>query len=510
MAGLSHIIRLNPKLYKELMSIVTAKVFYQALKDSDERTQQALTTILSFGFKFKEISDVNIPVLINLLESPGIVIRGKTLLCFMFLLKNSTGVLIDLSKSKFFAILDKLLKDNYKYVQFCLHHFLDTLSEKIMQILKSALEGNFSLFSVLPTIFNSVSGRMKLPFPAFIKCISGLLIKDIFETNQIILEILESLTKSKQLKSYSELVITHLFPNLLETLNRNVDTRFRCLKIFFDIAIPFMFDDEIYDPLNISKFSTKIMNEVLVKRLIPLCNDLIEDTEPIPLYCIKLLCYIIERCPEYIAVVKSHGLVLQLLSHFKAGDQKLSMHLMQIIKKFIDSGEVTIDELIEYSLIENFNSVFKYVISSDWCIELTLDILYDLLFALSSRYRDKPNHETFILVENLVICTDLLQSEEDNISEKSAHCLLFILQLFGQYLTLNCSLEQGKALLQILNYNKSGLQKVCIKVVKGVVENLNVPGIMEKIVVLRRHENEEIARIAVEIQTILKSKPKYK
>ena len=250
------------------------------------------------------------------------------------------------------------------------------------------------------------------------------------------------------------------------------------------------------------------MNEVLVKRLLPLFSELLEDAEPVPLCCIKLLSYILERCPEYVAVVKSHGLVTQLLTYLNAGHKNLGMHLMQVIKKFVDSGEISVDELIELSFIEKINSVMAYFVEKDWCVEITLDVLYELLLILTARYREKVTPAAYSLVDNLVMCTNLLQSEDDAISEKSAHCLLLLLQLFGVYLTQNCNLAYGEALVKILSYNKSGLQKISIKILRGVIEYLNIPGIMEKILALRRHENEEIARIAIEMQSILRSKGK--
>lgn len=509
LAALSHIVRLNTPLAVNLFNIITPRHFYQTLKEADERSQQALISIVCYSLQSKEPVEINIPVLVNLLESPGIVIRGKTVLTFMFLLKNSTGYLLDLVPTRFFLLLDRLLKDNYKYVQFCLHYLLETLADKTITILRLATENNFNYFSVLPFIFNSLSGHMKLPFPVFIKYVSSLLLKDLPETSQKLLEILESLsTKSKQLKSYSELVINHLLPSLLDSLNSNIDTRFRCLKIFYDICIPFMFDEEIFDPSNLSKFSTKLMNEVLVKKLIPMCYDLIEDIDPIPLYCIKLISYILERCPEYINVIKSNGLIGSLLSHFNSDDQKLSMHLMQIVKKFVSCEDMTLDEVIQLKLVQKVNSVLEYVVVQDWCVEITLDILYELLFAITSRFREKASNGLHGLADNLVLCTQLLQSEDDSVSEKTAHCLLLILQLFGTHLAQTCSPDQGKALLQILGYNKTGLQRVTIKTLKGVLENTSVPGTLEKIIPLRRHENEEIARTALEIQNFLKIKSK--
>lgn len=505
--ALSHIINLKPKLFTDIQQVLTLGNIYQNIKEGDERTQQALISIINFALQYKEITDIDITAVLPLLESPGIVIRGKALLCFMFAIKTSAGVLVELVKTRFFSIIDKLLRDNYTYVQCCLHHLLDTLAERIMQILKLATEGNYSLFHVLPGILNSISGRLKLPFPNFIKLLSSLLIKDTPETNQVILEVLETLVvKSQQLRAHAILIITYLLPNLLEALSRNIDTRFRCLKIFSDITIPFMSDAEIYDPSDTSKYLTSNLDSLLLKKLMPLFGALIEDTDPIPLLCISLLSHILEMCPYYIDAVRAHRLIPIILTHFQAKDKQLNEHLLKIVKIIIEKGEVTMDELIEFMFFQKMNSVLVYVASKNWCVEITLEILRILIHTLKIICKDKVSNSVTQLDACIVICNQLLNSEDDTISAQSANCLILLLQLLGAHLTQNLNVEYGKALLEILKYNKSALQKLSIKILRGAVEYIAIPGMMEKILPLRRHENEEIAKVAVEIQNILKNK----
>jgi hypothetical protein len=53
----------------------------------------------------------------NLLETQHIVIRGKTILTFLLLFKlDFRWITVVQQEIKFFNELDKLLKDNYKYV----------------------------------------------------------------------------------------------------------------------------------------------------------------------------------------------------------------------------------------------------------------------------------------------------------------------------------------------------------------------------------------------------------
>ena len=59
--------------------------------------------------------------LVKLMDTQHIVIRGKCILTFLLLFKlDFRWITVVQQEIKFFNELDKLLKDNYKYVQCCL------------------------------------------------------------------------------------------------------------------------------------------------------------------------------------------------------------------------------------------------------------------------------------------------------------------------------------------------------------------------------------------------------
>jgi hypothetical protein len=79
--------------------------------------------------------------LMRLLEHHSIVIRGKCLLTFLLLFKLDFRwmAIVDI-EVKFFHILDRLTRDNYKYVQCCLLCLVDGIVEIIPQIFKTISE----------------------------------------------------------------------------------------------------------------------------------------------------------------------------------------------------------------------------------------------------------------------------------------------------------------------------------------------------------------------------------
>lgn len=81
--------------------------------------------------------------LIKLHEHNSIVIRGKCLLTFLLLFKlDYRWMSVVQHQVKFFNMLDRVLRDNYKYVQCCLLCLIDGLLE------------------IVPTIFQTVSEEL--------------------------------------------------------------------------------------------------------------------------------------------------------------------------------------------------------------------------------------------------------------------------------------------------------------------------------------------------------------
>lgn len=82
-----------------------------------------------------------LPGLLKLLESPHIVIRGKCILTFLLLFKlDFRWITVVQQEIRFFNELDKLLRDNYKYVQCCLLCLADGIQEILPTIFKTIAE----------------------------------------------------------------------------------------------------------------------------------------------------------------------------------------------------------------------------------------------------------------------------------------------------------------------------------------------------------------------------------
>ena len=77
----------------------------------------------------------------QLLENQSIVLRGKAILTFLLLFKMNPQWMIIAVHQDFYKNIDKLLRDNYKYVQCCLLCLIETVSNnQIPQMLSTTKE----------------------------------------------------------------------------------------------------------------------------------------------------------------------------------------------------------------------------------------------------------------------------------------------------------------------------------------------------------------------------------
>lgn len=79
----------------------------------------------------------------KLLENQSIVLRGKAILTFLLLFKMNPQWMIIAVDLDFFKNIDKLLRDNYKYVQCCLLCMIETLSTTQIPSMITLVEESF-------------------------------------------------------------------------------------------------------------------------------------------------------------------------------------------------------------------------------------------------------------------------------------------------------------------------------------------------------------------------------
>ena len=82
----------------------------------------------------------------QLLENQSIVLRGKAILTFLLLFKMNPQWMIIAVEQDFYKNIDKLLRDNYKYVQCCLLCLIETVSTTQIPTMLTQMKENFNQF----------------------------------------------------------------------------------------------------------------------------------------------------------------------------------------------------------------------------------------------------------------------------------------------------------------------------------------------------------------------------
>jgi len=112
--ALSHICKLNPMLFPQIFETITPSVFCETLMhgNGQSRVQQAFITMLNLALHNIDYPEINqillqekgfLPALKKLLEHQHIVIRGKSILTFLLLIKQDYRWMIPMQQEiKFF------------------------------------------------------------------------------------------------------------------------------------------------------------------------------------------------------------------------------------------------------------------------------------------------------------------------------------------------------------------------------------------------------------------------
>ncbi|CAI2366337.1 unnamed protein product [Moneuplotes crassus] len=404
--ALSNVVKLNPKLFSIVLDFIPLDEICNILNDSHTRVQQAFITMLNIALLNKnesllscvnESGDCLCQIIVSLLESQSLVIRGKSLLAVVLLLKifPLQWFTLFINDKKFITLLGRLVKDSYKYVQYGLMHFIDQMNVTIPIILnfieedltyainigdtkeldvdsivESVMErrndfknvrGHMTLISLLLNVTNNQLMKARIVSEEFLESIARLLnsceltlFKGADEMINAIIAIMEAISvNQKTLTNNSISIVQHILPALMEKIrSENSEVKFMSLKVFNDIIVQYLYDENVFDvsklevPIEegsfasesdkIAQFTTEIINDILILNFLPIFKYLLNEEDPIPIFAIKLLSALTERSQHFINAINKLGISAQITEYCSYGHKRINPHTMQVIKKVID------------------------------------------------------------------------------------------------------------------------------------------------------------------------------
>eukprot|EP00826_Nyctotherus_ovalis_P030321 TRINITY_DN2417_c0_g1_i1.p1 TRINITY_DN2417_c0_g1~~TRINITY_DN2417_c0_g1_i1.p1 ORF type:complete len:321 (+),score=88.77 TRINITY_DN2417_c0_g1_i1:73-1035(+) len=218
----------------------------------------------------------------------------------------------------------------------------------------------------------------------------------------------------------------------------------------------------IYNAADASSATSKAINDLILKLLLPKYSFILSDVDPLPTFALKLLSIITECNVAFIGVLHKLKLLTLILEYYDrtssspvVGNPRLNIHTVKIVRSIVEFGEIPLEQLNESNIISKTNNLISHHVSNqqDWCLDILLDIIYQILhhtFKRMNKARDVMVSESVIskecgdvsaiakllmtsegLVDNFEVCMELLSSSDAVLAEKSVQVIFAMLQLFG-------------------------------------------------------------------------------
>ena len=146
--SISHICKLNTTLFATIFASLGPKNFSSALLEGPARIQQAFITMINIALtqpyakldEALQADDQFQLALGRMLENQSCVLRGKVLLTYLLLFKMNPNWLVIAIEMDFYKNIDKLLRDNFKYVQCCLLCLIESVSDMYPKLIAECQE----------------------------------------------------------------------------------------------------------------------------------------------------------------------------------------------------------------------------------------------------------------------------------------------------------------------------------------------------------------------------------
>ena len=251
------------------------------------------------------------------------------------------------------------------------------------------------------------------------------------------------------------------------TNSQSDDIKFLSFKIYTDILTQYIADEQVYNPASggvgegaskggeqqfVGGPSSEAIGNAILQSVLPKSMHILtECQDPIPMFGLRLLSSIIDSNPKLIKQIKklssmtpdrSTSFSQLLASFYQLNHPRLNRHTIQIMKSLINHRELTLPDLQQLSILPKTQELLTSMLQNkqEWCLELTMDILHDLLTWFNEIVKGNESAIAYHIEEvfnNFEVCVQLLSQQSGGIGnvsliEKASQCLIQMLQLYAQ------------------------------------------------------------------------------
>ena len=106
------------------------------------------------------------------------------------------------------------------------------------------------------------------------------------------------------------------------------------MKAFTDFITQYLCDDKIYNSEENNE-STQCINELILKKLFPHYGTILSDSDPMPLFGLKLLSVVVERNSAFVVILNKLKLIEILFQYFEVNHAKFNAFTVKIIRAIV-------------------------------------------------------------------------------------------------------------------------------------------------------------------------------
>lgn len=310
--------------------------------------QQSLSDLLRSRARFMD-------GLTGAMEHAAPAIRGKAALAVLLLTVAETTFLSPQAGDiKIFTHLEKLARDKDTYVLNCMRMLFQLLSffvfVTITQLARTrpgvdiGVLGDDLVVTLHVLTSHSLRSSIFIPEELLVElaeCVARLpQFGESPRHQENLFLLLEALSQDRALLAAHHGVILRVVLPAAATLlsHPHGEVRFSALRTIFDFVQPIVNDSGLYDPSNVGCAAVPLLNDFIIS-LQPALFALLGDSEPIPLYTLKLLSACCERSTAILSRYGTAPLVTTLVEFAsRRGESKNSIYALTLLLRVLQFG----------------------------------------------------------------------------------------------------------------------------------------------------------------------------
>uniref|UniRef100_F6WBA3 Unc-51 like kinase 4 n=1 Tax=Ornithorhynchus anatinus TaxID=9258 RepID=F6WBA3_ORNAN len=520
-SALCRITRHSPSAFQNVIEKVGLPALINSLASAICKVQQYLLTLftamLSHGIHLQRLIQEKgfVTTIIRLFDSPSTSIRAKAFLVLlhvlipnreMLLLSCQARLVMYIERDSRKATPGKEQQSGNEYLSKC----LDLLIYHVVQELPGILDDILRVLENVsgrkhPSTVQAKQLRIYLPMmPVVLHLVTSQVFRPQIITEEFLFNYGTLLVSNNF--NYSSVVDSILPPLVSLVLSQNVERRLFSLRLLSETTSLLVSHEVMAGEKEERLDSNNKLLSLVREILLPQCEHILLEPDPVPAYALKLLVAMTEHSPIFTSLVKESKLVPVLfqviLKHQNSVLGNTMWNVIALLRNLIASKDLKMKLLYKQGLVSHICHLLteaatvylemdsKNSIKTAIALLLSLlDILHCMLTYTTNIVRltlqaqksgtggDTQAAEDLLLINKpltdlISLLIQLLPSEDPEIFENSSRCLSILVQLYGGDNPDSMSPEHIENFAKVLKTKKPKELKLLLRIMKRLVSEV--------------------------------------